>query len=148
MPVGSALTKEQSEIELERRNFLEFPLQKSEYGPTASQTIGVFDGRVVCMTESGPYRMHHLTWEESLGGFDDERNIKVSWIETFAKALEIYQGKVKGFRGVVDDINLRKDLMKGQLKVLIHTTIDRVISQWKDRQALKPGKTVDKDDLQ
>lgn len=41
--------------------------------------------------------MHHLSWLESLGNFDST-SLKNSWIETFAKALEIYNDKLKGLR--------------------------------------------------
>ena len=41
--------------------------------------------------------MHHLNWLESLGDTQDSV-VSGAWIEIFAKALEIYTGKVKGFR--------------------------------------------------
>jgi hypothetical protein len=40
-----------------------------------------------------------------------------AWIEIFAKALEIYTGKVKGLRLSAEDE--RKDSMRDQLKVMI-----------------------------
>lgn len=42
-----------------------------------------------------------------------------SWIEIFAKALEIYIGKVKGLRIVGVDEDMRKGSMRDQLKNLI-----------------------------
>ena len=101
MPVGTALTKAQCDVELERRNYLEHPLLKNDYGMPFGQAIHVCKDRLVVLTEHGIFRIHHLTWEESL--LDPHGQVLLSWIETFAKALEIYLGKVKGFKGVVDD---------------------------------------------
>lgn len=42
-----------------------------------------------------------------------------SWIEIFAKALEIYLGKVKGLRIVGIDEDVRKGSMRDQLKNLV-----------------------------
>jgi hypothetical protein len=42
-----------------------------------------------------------------------------SWIEIFAKALEIYLGKVKGLRIVGVDEDVRKGSMRDQLKNLV-----------------------------
>jgi hypothetical protein len=53
--------------------------------------------------------MHHLNWHESLGNLESSV-LQGSWIEVFAKALEIYLGKVKGLRMKGDD--LRKDNMR------------------------------------
>ncbi len=60
--------------------------------------------------------MHHLNWHESLGNLESSV-LQGSWIEVFAKALEIYLGKVKGLRMKGDD--LRKDNMRDQLKNMI-----------------------------
>jgi hypothetical protein len=46
--------------------------------------------------------MHHLNWLESLGNLESSV-VSGSWIEVFAKALEIYTGKVKGLRMNEDD---------------------------------------------
>lgn len=54
-----------------------------------------------------------------------------SWIDMFAKTLEIYLGKVKGLRGVPDDDHLRHFMMKGQMKVKISEILEIVISSWK-----------------
>jgi hypothetical protein len=57
----------------------------------------VYQDRVICLTTGGIFIMHHLNWLESLG--DTESSVvSGSWIEIFAKALEIYTGKVKGLR--------------------------------------------------
>ena len=73
--------------------------------------------------------MHHLTWQESLGYL--ESTMQASWIDIFDKSLDIFNGRVKGFKGVVDDTKLRQTMMKGDLKELIQGHIERVISRWK-----------------
>lgn len=49
------------------------------------------------LTPAGVYLSHHLNWLESLGDTDNSAS-SGNWIEIFAKALEIYTGKVKGLR--------------------------------------------------
>jgi hypothetical protein len=51
----------------------------------------------MCLTSGGVYQLHHLNWIESLGNLESSVQ-QGSWIEIFAKALEIYLGKVKGLR--------------------------------------------------
>ena len=41
---------------------------------------------------------HHLNWLESLGDTDNQVMLASSWIEIFAKALDIYTGNVQGLR--------------------------------------------------
>lgn len=60
--------------------------------------------------------MHHLNWLESLGNLESSV-LSGSWIEVFAKALEIYTGKVKGLRMNEDDES--KESMRDQLKQMI-----------------------------
>ena len=61
-----------------------------------------------------------------------EQSMQASWIDIFEKAIEFFNGRVKGFKGVVDDHMTRKDMIKGDLKELIHGHIDRVIRRWKE----------------
>jgi hypothetical protein len=65
--------------------------------------------------------------------------MQASWIDIFEKAIEFFNGRVKGFKGVVDDNVLRKDMIKGDLKELIVVHIDRVIKRWKE-EAFKKKK--------
>lgn len=65
--------------------------------------------------------------------------MQASWIDIFEKAIEFFNGRVKGFKGVVDDNVLRKDMIKGDLKELIVVHIDRVVKRWKE-EALKKKK--------
>lgn len=55
--------------------------------------------------------MHHLGWLESLGSLETT-SMSRSWIEIFAKALEIYLGKVKGLRIAGFDEEMRKGSMR------------------------------------
>lgn len=50
---NSALTKEQRQIELERRKFLTSPLAQSMYGSRAAQTIASYEDYVLFMTKDG-----------------------------------------------------------------------------------------------
>jgi hypothetical protein len=63
------------------------------------------------LTDKGAYQFHHLGWLESLGNLETT-NMSRSWIEIFAKALEIYLGKVKGLRIVGVDEDIRKGSMR------------------------------------
>ena len=45
------------------------------------------------------------------------------WIQVFAKALEFYRGKIKGFLGVHEDPDVRENSMKAELKLLIRDII-------------------------
>ena len=53
-----------------------------------------------------------------------------TWIDKFQKALDIFDGKIKGFKGVVDETELRQETMKAELKLLVTGLIDKLISQW------------------
>jgi len=65
--MGSTLTKEQCEIELERRNSLEKPLTTSLHGPPCHQTFHTYHDRIVMLTDKGLYNLFHLTWQAYLG---------------------------------------------------------------------------------
>ena len=45
--------------------------------------------------------------------------------------MDIFDGKIKGFNGVVDDKDLRQESMKAELKLLVTDLIDKLIMQWK-----------------
>lgn len=62
MEANSALTKEQRNIEMERRKFLSSPLLLSLLGGKASQTLTSFEDWVVFITEAGFYSVQHMTW--------------------------------------------------------------------------------------
>ena len=47
--------------------------------------------------------------------------------------IDIFEGKIKGFKGTVDDRELRQEFMKAELKQLVTALIEKVIIQWKAR---------------
>jgi hypothetical protein len=51
-------------------------------------------------------------------------------IQVFARALEFYKGKVKGFKGIHEDIEVRETTMKAELKLLIRDIISEMIAKW------------------
>ena len=60
-------------------------------------------------------------------------------------ALEIYQGKVKGLKGVPDEDSIRGGAMRGLIKMKIHEQLEATILDWR-RQAsvdLRSGKPRD-----
>ena len=71
-----------------------------------------------------------MTWREYVE--QGEKEMGNTWIETLKKALDIFHGKIKGFKGVVDDLDLRKEFLKAELKILITNLIDKLIEKWKN----------------
>ena len=90
---------------MERRKFLNSPLKVSEFGAKAQQTLSSFDDWVVFITEAGICSVQHMTWQEYVE--TDEQDIDNTWIETFQRTQDIFDGKIKGFKGVIDDKDLR-----------------------------------------
>lgn len=129
LEANTALTKEQRAIEMERRKFLSSPLVASQLGGKASQTLTAFEDWVVFITEAGFCSVQHMTWQEYVA--TSEQDMDNTWIDTFQKALDIFDGKIKGFKGVVDDRDLRQESMKAELKLLVTDLIDKLIAQWK-----------------
>mmetsp|Transcript_7857 Transcript_7857/g.9042 ORF Transcript_7857/g.9042 Transcript_7857/m.9042 type:complete len:199 (+) Transcript_7857:85-681(+) len=120
------LTKEQRLIEMERRQFLSSPLLMSVLGGRASQTMSSFEDWVIFMTEAGYCSVQHMTWQEYVE--TSEQDMDSTWIDKFQKALDIFDGKIKGFKGVVDDRDLRQESMKAELKLLVTEMIDKLIN--------------------
>ena len=46
-----------------------------------------------------------------------------NWIYEFARAIDIYTGKIKGFKDVPEEQLMRQELMKADLKLYIRTII-------------------------
>ena len=55
--------------------------------------------------------------------------------QDFRAVIDIFDGKIKGFKGTVDDRELRQEFMKAELKQLVTALIEKVIVQWKQRAA-------------
>lgn len=61
---------------------------------------------------------------------DFKRDVLGDWIQVFARALEFYRGKIKGFKGIHEDIEFRENTMKAELKLLIKDIIQDMINKW------------------
>lgn len=46
-----------------------------------------------------------------------------NWIWEFARAIDIYTGKIKGFKDVPEEQFMRQETMKADLKLYIRTII-------------------------
>lgn len=116
MPQGAELTAEQREIELERKFRITQSLIRPMFGDFESLNgQSVFNDKITFLAENGVHLSHHLNWLESLG--DLEGSVHTGeWIAIFAKALDIYMGKVKGLRMSVSDDRDHQDIMKDELK--------------------------------
>ena len=66
MPQGGLLSKDQSDVELERGNQLDQRVWPSQFGLALSQTVALFDESVLFLTEEGIMIMNHLTWTRSI----------------------------------------------------------------------------------
>jgi hypothetical protein len=98
MQQGVSLTEEQKKIELERKFTLPNRLIKPTFGDYESANgQSVFEDQIIFLTEDGVHLSHHLSWHESLGDLDQSANSN-EWVSVFGKALEIYNGSVKGLR--------------------------------------------------
>ena len=128
-------------IELERGSFLGDDLVPSKFGSKAAQTISIFSDFIVFMTYRGIYFTTHMTWRDYVE--QGEKEMGNTWIQTLKKALDIFHGKIKGFKGIVDDLDLRKEFLKGELKILITSLIDRLITKWK-QEAKEDGEEESK----
>jgi hypothetical protein len=49
--------------------------------------------------------------------------------------VDIFQGRIKGFKGTPDNVEIRQEGMKADLKLMISALIEKVITQWKARAA-------------
>ena len=70
-----------------------------------------------------------MTWQEYVE--TSEQDMDSTWIDTYQKTMDIYDGKIKGLKGVLDDKDLRQEAMKADLKLTITGLIDRLLAQWK-----------------
>jgi hypothetical protein len=114
---------------------MERPAITSFFNPKAYSTMHIYLDRIVILTDKGLYHLQHLTWQAYLSYLEQKQ--QASWFDIFEKAIEFFNGRVKGFKGVVDDNDTRKDMIKSDLKELIHGYIERVIKKWKDEAISK-----------
>ena len=69
------------------------------------------------LAENGILTFTHISWMQSL--IEYQKEVDGNWINIFARALDFYRGKIKGFKGVSEDKELRENTMKAELKLLI-----------------------------
>lgn len=69
-----------------------------------------------------------MSWEKSLEVFKELA--QDDFTLEFARALDIYHGKVKGLRNVLEDRILREETMKSSLKLYIRTLITDQLDNW------------------
>ena len=83
---------------------------------------------IIGLGTQGLFRFVHLRWDESLQLF--KQYVKGNWIQEFVRAIDIYMGKVKGFKDVPEEQLLRQETMKAELKLLIRTIITDQLEKW------------------
>lgn len=81
-------------------------VSQSLQGPLYSQTLKVLNGFVVALNPFGIIQYAHVRWDESLHSY---RNlVGGNWVQLFARAIDIYTGRVKGFKDVSEEEHLRE----------------------------------------
>jgi hypothetical protein len=60
---------------------------------------------IVALSAKNILTSYHLKWIQYL--YDFKKQVKGDWIKVFARALDIYQGKVKGYSEVSEDKEIR-----------------------------------------
>mmetsp|Transcript_39648 Transcript_39648/g.38222 ORF Transcript_39648/g.38222 Transcript_39648/m.38222 type:complete len:222 (-) Transcript_39648:766-1431(-) len=100
----------------------------SEHGPAYTQTLKLYNGMIVAVTERGLFKSHQFNWIQSL--MDFKRFVNGNHNQVFAKALEFYKGKIKGFVGVPEDQEVREYSMKAELKLLIRDMIQETVAKF------------------
>ena len=85
----------------------------------------------------------HLRWDEGLEQYRQKHASTDDWMLVFSRALDIYVGRVKGFRDVPEEMNMRKEYLKGELKVFIANIIGEQLQKWALERINKAGKKVE-----
>jgi hypothetical protein len=83
---------------------------------------------VVALGIKGLSKLRQLRWDESLEHFREIS--RGNWIQEFARAIEIYTGKIKGFKDVPEDQYLRQETMKAELKLFISNVVTEQLEKW------------------
>jgi hypothetical protein len=63
-------------------------------------------------------------------------------IQVFSRAISIYKGKVKGYRGLQDNSFLRENFIKGELKLLVKEIIQQVVEKTKQEAERLAAETL------
>jgi hypothetical protein len=70
-----------------------------------------------------------MTWQDSI--YEYKKQVHDDLIQVFSRAISIYKGKVKGYRGLLDHSFLRENILKGELKLLVKEIIQQVVEKTK-----------------
>ena len=70
---------------------------------------------------------NHMTWQESI--YEFKKLVKDDLVQVFSRALDVYKGKVKGFAGIPDNMNIRDIMLKADLKLIVREIICQVIEK-------------------
>lgn len=98
---------------------------------------------IVALGIQGVMQFNHLRWDEGLENYRKQLQTNDDWLMVFSRAIDIYVGKIKGFKDVPEEQFMRKELMKGELKVLIANIISEQLNKWAKERISKAGKTVE-----
>jgi hypothetical protein len=102
-------------------------LLRSEWGKAFGQSVKFFQGKCAFLTQKNIQVCNHLSWQESIHEF--KRQVHDDLIQVFSRAINIYKGRVKGYKGLLDNGFLRENLLKGELKLLVKDIILQVIEK-------------------
>ena len=63
--------------------------------------------------------------------------VKGNWIQEFLRAIDIYTGKVKGFKDVPEEKYMREETLKADLKIRIRNIIMEQLEKWASMNSQK-----------
>jgi len=69
----------------------------------------------------------HLSWQQSI--YEFKKLVEDDLIKVFSRALDVQRGKVKGFAGIPDNMEIRNLMLKAELKLIIRDIIIQVIEK-------------------
>lgn len=95
-----------------------------------SHAVELFEGMLVTLGPDSLSQFLQVEWVDSLADF--KSLVHGNWIQEFSRALDFYQGRVKGFQGVPEQAALRHETMKAELKLLIRAIVEEQLEKWAD----------------
>ena len=57
--------------------------------------------------------------------------IQDNWIQSFSRVIDFYTGKIKGFKDVPEDEDIREAMLKADLKMIIIDIVSEQLSKWR-----------------
>lgn len=92
------------------------------------------------LTQKNVQTCTHLTWQQSI--YEYKKQVHDDLIQVFSRAISIYKGKVKGYRGLLDNSFLRENLLKAELKLLVKEIIQQVVEKTKQEAERLAAETL------